>query len=195
MKGGPQNNLRGFRRTKHLADYERCRLLYGPYKPPLVKRGFLVDAVRGKVKFSHFTNGPIPWPKCKKQTKGGSGGFVLCGDLVRALTDEAASAIAYHWGVSHGTITNWRRALGLKGRSAGAHRLVELGVELAKRPESRAKQAAAMRGKVLSKPHKKHLLTAMKAGWKERFEARRQHYLRTGKFPMATKSDPWVPEE
>jgi hypothetical protein len=80
----------------------------------LVKGGFLFDAIRGKVKFSHFTNARIPWPKCQKQTKGGSGGYVLCGDLIRALAHESAPAVAHHWGVSHATITNWRQALGLK---------------------------------------------------------------------------------
>jgi hypothetical protein len=189
------SKLRGFRRAQYLEDDERCLLLYGPYEPPLVKRGFLVDAVRGKVKFSYFTNAPIPWPKFKRQTKGGSGGFVLCGDLVRALTDEAASAIAYYWGVSHDTVTKWRRALELRGLNAGSRRLLEIGVKLAKRPESQAKRSARMRGKVLSRTHKSHLFAGMKAGWKERFEARRDAYWRTGRFPKATKSDPWIPEE
>jgi transposase-like protein len=194
----PDKNLRGFKRTQYLAEDERCRLLYGPYEPPLVKGGFLVDAFRGKVRFSHFTNARIPWPKCKKtksKSGGGSGGFVLCGDLVRALTDESASAVAFHWGVSHGTITNWRRALELRGLNAGSHRLMEIGVELARRPESRAKNSASKQGKVLSRTHKIHLFAAMKAGWKERFEARRNAYRRTGRFPQATKSDPWIPEE
>ncbi len=35
----------------------------------------------------------------------------------------------------------------------------------------------------------------MRAGWKERFEARRAAYRRTGRFPKATKADPWIPEE
>lgn len=198
MKSKQDQNLRGFRRTRYLEEEERCRLLYGPYKPPLVRDGFLVDAVRGKVRFSHFTNAPIPWPKCKKpksRSGGGSGGHVLCGDLVRALTDESASAIAYHWGVCHGTIIKWRLALGLKGRSAGSWRLMNIGVELARLPESQAKRSGAMRGKVLSKKHKIRLHAGMKEGWKERFAARREAYRRTGRFPKATKSDPWIPEE
>jgi hypothetical protein len=119
----------------------------------------------------------------------------LCGDLVRALTNESAPAIAYHWGVSHGTVTNWRRELGISGRNTGSHRLMEIGVELARLPESRAKISSAMRGKVLSRKHKAHLFAASRAGWKERFEARRKAYQRTGRFPKATKSDPWIPEE
>ncbi len=114
MNSKQARDLRGFKRTQYLAENERCRLLYGPYEPPSVRGGFLIDAIRGKVKFSHFTNARISWPKFKREAKSGSGGYVLWGDLVRALTDESAPAVAYHWGVSHATVTNWRRALGLK---------------------------------------------------------------------------------
>jgi hypothetical protein len=143
------------------------------YEPPLVKRGFLVDAIRGKVRFSRFTNTPIPWPKFQNQSKGGSGGIVLCGDLIRALTDESGPAVAYHWGVCQGTVRTWRRALELKGRNAGSHRLIEKGVALARRPESQAKHSAAMRAKALSPTHRSHLFAAIKVWRKERFEARR----------------------
>ena len=173
MNSKRDRNLHGFKRTQFLEDAERYRLLYGPYEPPLVKRGFLVDAIRGKVKFSHFTDARIPWPKFKRQTKSGSGGHVLCGDLIRALTDESAPAVAHHWGVSGGTITNWRRVLGLRGLNAGSHRLTEIGVELARRPQSRAKISAANTGRELSRAHKAHLFAGMASGWKERFEARR----------------------
>jgi hypothetical protein len=72
---------------------------------------------------------------------------------------------------------------------------MEIGVELARRPESRAKNSASKQGKVLSHAHKIRLFAAMNAGWKERFKARRAAYRRTGRFPKATKSDPWIPEE
>ena len=200
MKPKPEKPHR--RRPKHpvlLKDSERYRLLFGPYEPPLVKRGFLVDAVRGKVKFDRFTNALIPWPKIKRQGKGGSGGYALCGDLLRALEKEAAPAISHHWGVSRSTVTNWRNALDLiknkKGRTPGAQRLVNLGVELARLPQSRKRIAAAARGRVLSKKHKSRLFEGIHRGWGERFEARRAEYHRTGRFPKATKSDPWIPEE
>jgi hypothetical protein len=178
-----------------LRDEERYRLLYGPYEPPLVKRGFLVDAVRGKVPFRTFTNALIPWPKFKRQGKSGSGGIVLCGDLIRALEKESAPAISHFWGVSRATVGNWRRALELRGRTAGAQRLVSLGVELARRPESRKKFSEAVRGRILSSAHKSKLFAGMNKGWRERFKARRDAYRRTGRFPKARKSDPWIPEE
>ena len=200
------NSKQDKRRTKrirpahpvYLRDEERYRLLYGPYEPPLVKRGFLVDAVRGKVRFGTFTNAPIPWPKSRRQGKGGSGGIVLCGDLLRALEQESIPAISHHWGVNRATVGNWRRALELTSRTEftpGARRLVNLGVELARLPESRKKIAEAARKRVLSSAHLSKLFAGIQKGWRERFKARHAAYRRTGCFPKATKSDPWIPEE
>jgi len=69
----------------------------------------------------------------------------------------------------------------MKGRTAGAQRLVSLGVELAKLPESRQKIAEAARGRVLSPAHKARLHGQMRKGWKERFKARRAAYRRKHK--------------
>src|SRR5437899_3057026 len=191
------NRKRGKRRKGPvlLKDEERYRLLYGPYEPPLVKGGFLTDAIRGKVRFGTFSNGLIPWPKAKRQGKSGSGGFILCGDLLQALEKECGFAVSHHWGVCRATVGNWRRALEMKGRTEGAQRLVSLGVELAKLPQSRKKIADAARGRKLSPAHKSKLFAGIRRGWKERFEARRAEYRRTGRFGKATKSDPWLPEE
>jgi hypothetical protein len=177
----------------YLKDEERYRLLFGPYEPPLVKRGFLVDAVLGKVPFGTFTNALIPWPKFKKRGKGGSGRIVLCGGLLRALEKESIPAIRHHWGISRATVGNWRSALELTSRTertAGAQRLVGLGVELARLPESRRKISKAARGRTLSSAHKSDLFAGIHKGWRERFKARRAAYRRTGCFPKATKSDP-----
>jgi hypothetical protein len=195
VKTPPPSPRRRPKRPVLLKDEERYRLLHDPYEPPLVNRGFLVDAVRGKVRFGKFTNALIPWPKAKRQGKSGSGGFILCGDLLRALECESAPAISHYWGVCRATVGNWRRALELEGRTAGAQRLVSLGVELARLPVSRKKIADAARGRVLSTRHKSKFLGAMRRGWKERFAARRAEFRRTGRFPIATRSDPWIPEE
>src|SRR6266436_442328 len=142
MKLRRHDRARGCKRTVFLNDEERFRLMQGPYEPPLFKDGFLVDAVRGKVKFAKYSNAPIPWPIFRKEGPRGSGGFVLCGDLLRALKQESTPAICYHWGVCAGTVLKWRQALGLKGLSPGARRMVNIGVDLCKRPESQAKLAA-----------------------------------------------------
>ncbi len=196
MKGKPQTKRA--RRRKGpllLKDHERFKLLSGPYEPPLVKRGFLVDALRGKVRFGTFTNALIPWPKARRIGKSGSGGMILCGDLLRALACESAPAISHYWGVSRATVGNWRRALEMKGRTPGADRLVHLGMELARLPESREKISIAARGRVLSWERRARLLKGIRHGWKERFAARRAAFRRTGRFPRATKSDPWIAEE
>jgi len=182
-------------RPKIMREEVRFRLVAGPYEPPLVKRGFLVDEVRGKVRFATFSNALIPWPKIKRQGRGGSGGFVLCGDLLRALANESGPTICHYWGVCSGTVTNWRRALELKGMTPGAQRVVHLGMELARRPEGRKKISEAARGRKMLPQHKSSLHGAMHQGWQERFEARRAAYQQTGCFPKATKSDPWLPEE
>ena len=51
-----------------LEDEERFRLVRGPYEPPLFEGGFLVDAVRGQVRFGKYSNALIPWPIFKKVT-------------------------------------------------------------------------------------------------------------------------------
>ena len=183
------------KRPKIMRDEERYRLVAGPYEPPLVKRGFLVDEVRGKVPFATFSNALIPWPKFKRRGRGGSGGFVLCGDLLRALANESSPTICHYWGVSPATVVNWRRALEMKGLTPGAQRLVSLGVELARLPESRKKISEAASNRTMSPQHKSSLHEAMHQGWQERFEARRAAYQQTGCFPPATKADPWLPEE
>ena len=171
---------------------ERFQLLHGPYEPPLVKRGLVVDEVRGTVRFGGFTNARIPWPRVKKT---GRASLVLCGDLVRALQTESGPAIRHHWGVSQATVVNWRRSLGFHGRTEGAERLVRIGVELARRPEGRAKIAAAARGRKLGRHQRKRLLAGIKKSWRDRRRERRAQ-LQRGKFasPLHNRT-PWVPEE
>jgi hypothetical protein len=182
------------RKQKHLliTREERFLLLHGPYQPPLVKRGLVVDEVRGTVKFGGFTNARIPWPTVKKT---GRASLVLCGDLVRALKTESSPAIEYHWGVSHATVGNWRRSLGLRGLTEGAERLMRIGVELARRPEGRAKIAAWHRGRKMSHHQWARLLAGIKKSWRERRRERRAQ-LQRGKFasPLHNRT-PWVPEE
>ncbi len=67
----------------HLDERERFRLIGGPYNPPRFKGEWLTDAIQGKVKFGMYSNGLISWPIFKKTEPRGSGGFVLCGDLLK----------------------------------------------------------------------------------------------------------------
>lgn len=185
------------RERKHcpllIKDDDRFRLLGGPYEPPLIKKGLVVDEVRGTVQFGGFTNAPIPWPTVKKT---GRASLALCGDLVRALRKESRPAITYHWGVSSATVGTWRRVLGLHGRTDGAERLVRIGVELARLPESRAKISAAARGRKLNDRRKRRLFDGIKKSWARRWRARRAMWRREGKFPPRSPGlAPWLPEE
>jgi hypothetical protein len=165
----------------------------------VVQDGFLVDAIRGKVPFGTYTNALIPWPKSKQALPGRGGqAMILCGDLLRALQKESIPTICHHWGVGHSAVSKWRRALGMTSttkRTAGAQRLMSLGVELARLPESRAKKAEAGRGRWLTGLAKWNLHEAARLRRRERFEARRAAYFSTGQFGKASRSTPWIPEE
>lgn len=95
------------------------RLFYAPYEQPTVERGgFLVCKVRGTVRVGSWSHGRIPWPLEKKFYS-----YILCGDLVRAIQNEAASALVHHWGVCKMTVTTWRKQLGIGRVNPGTHRL------------------------------------------------------------------------
>jgi DNA-binding Xre family transcriptional regulator len=63
----------------------------------------------------------MPWPTCG--TGKGANGFVLCGDLVRALKLESATAVALAWGVARNTVCTWRRILDVPRFNPGTHQL------------------------------------------------------------------------
>lgn len=110
-------------RAKHPIDDDRFELRLGPYRPPRVRRGgSLFCENLGSVKVLRFSDGPIPWPM---GTVGGlrRSAFVLCGDLVRAVRQEANGAVAKAWGVSGMTVSKWRRILGVEKWNPGTHRV------------------------------------------------------------------------
>src|SRR6266446_3512719 len=102
---------------------ERFRLYFGPYEPPS-EEGFLFCEIKGLVKVGRWSDGLIPWPRCGERGRAHS--LILCDDLVRAVKKESAQAVAYHWGVSIGTVVRWRRALGVPMLNAGTRRLLRL---------------------------------------------------------------------
>jgi len=101
------------------ADPEKVKLLYGPYRPPRPRRGkFLICEMRGTVKVGNYSDGPIPWPM-KWRTRS----LILCGDLVRAVQQESALAVAHHWAVCTDIVSKWRRSLEVEPITAGTRRL------------------------------------------------------------------------
>lgn len=73
---------------------------------------------------------------------------MLCGDLVRAIRLEAAEAVARAWGVNPGTVSRWRRILGVKRFNPGTHNLFLQYQGKALTPETTA------RGRALQTPEK-----------------------------------------
>lgn len=99
-------------------------LLYGPYASPRVSVGdFISCEIRGLQKVKTFTDAPIPQP-----IKAGRGCAILvCGDLVRALRVESASAVAHWWAVSTHRVSIWRRELGIDRVTEGTRELLIAG--------------------------------------------------------------------
>src|SRR5688572_30218142 len=95
----------------------RFRLFFGPYAPPRAGKGNLLFCeVRGTVKVGSWSQGRIPWPRWRS-------GLILCGDLVRAVKQEASETVAFHWGVSIGTVSRWRKCLNVEEMNPGTLRL------------------------------------------------------------------------
>jgi len=135
-------------------------LLHGPYGSPRVSVGDWISCeIRGLVQVKAFTNGPIPQPIKRGQGRA----IIVCGDLVRALQVESASAVAHWWGVSAHRVSIWRAALGIDRGTEGTRALLAqngnmeiakyaaAGVSASLVPESRRKRdlahAATMKGR------------------------------------------------
>src|SRR5437773_136171 len=94
-------------RVREPIEPEKAKLLFGPYRPPRARpRKLLFCEWRGTVKVGDYSDGPIPWPM-KWRTRS----LILCGDLVRAVQQESALAVAKHWGVCTAVVNKWRKAL------------------------------------------------------------------------------------
>jgi hypothetical protein len=108
---------------RHLPN--ELRLLFGPYRPPKLRRGRRTTSLlRGDVVITGTSGGRIPWPRCRRIGARGGSGLLLAGDLVEAVRRESAAAVCFWWGVSEGVVWRWRRELGV-GRmdSEGSARL------------------------------------------------------------------------
>jgi hypothetical protein len=101
-----------------MIDSERFELLHGPYVPPKCRVGDKLPCEqRGReVIVGGMTDAPIQWPY---ELVRGPGSPILCGDLIRAVWWESASAVAHHWGVDARTVENWRQALDVTTTSEG----------------------------------------------------------------------------
>src|SRR5436190_23997427 len=117
-------------------------LLHGPYEPPALRKGDRTTCLYrdALVVVTSWSDGRIPWPRCRAIGHRGGSGLLVEEELARAVRSESAAALCYWWGISGNTATLWRQALGVEG-SAGT----EGSQRLLRAAQQRA--AAAMRGR------------------------------------------------
>src|SRR5262249_30568989 len=92
-------------------------LLSGPYHPPALRKGDITFCLfrDTDVVITSWTDARISWPRCRALDCPGCGSGLLVDEaLARAVRNESALAIMHWWGVTHGSVTRWRRALGVK---------------------------------------------------------------------------------
>jgi len=117
-----------------------------------------------------YSDGRIPWPLGRRH---GSGvrGFVLFGDLARAIRQESNQAVCHWWGVTEKVVTKWRKALGVGANNTGTARLRteyakedwfvagrRKAISRAGNPERRRKLSEVFRGK----PRPPHVVEALR---------------------------------
>jgi hypothetical protein len=73
--------------------------------------------------------------------------------------------------------------------------MVNIGVDLCKLPGSQARLAASARTREISPEAREAISQSVLKRLKGKYDARAAYYLRTGRFPKAGRSDPWLPEE
>jgi len=181
-------------RERGPVDPEKVKLLYGPYAPPRTRRGrFLPCELRGTVKVGGYSDGPIPWP-IKWRTRS----LILFGDLVRAVRQESAMGVAYHWAVCTDLVSKWRRALGVEPITAGTRALKSHVQSEALTPALRAHLSRIKTGKPhkLTPGGKARLLAALhrpkSAHW---FRSMARHFAARRGKPVRPSDRVWTPKE
>lgn len=106
-----------------MRDADRFRLL-GTYTTPRVRRGRVLTCEYRDcdVIVTGYSGGHIPWPKGRKRGSPSSS-LIVYGALADAVRRESNQAVAYWFGATPGTVSLWRRALGVKRTNDGTHRL------------------------------------------------------------------------
>ena len=101
-----------------VVDLPLVRFEAGPYFPPFVQIGDMVECARyGTVRVASWSAAPLPWPQC--QIRGGTP-LILFEHLARAVRVESRIAVELAWGVSDSTVTKWRKCLGVEHNNRGS---------------------------------------------------------------------------
>jgi hypothetical protein len=117
-----------------MTDRDRVRLLFGPYRPPALRRGDRASCLLRDcdVVITGWSDGRISWPRCRALgTHGGGSGILLDEELARAVRHESAAAIMFWWAVTDGVVWRWRKALGVgRADTEGSRRLIQAAAEM-----------------------------------------------------------------
>ena len=104
------------RRAKSV-DLPPMRFEFGPYFPPRVAVGDEIECARfGLVRMTGWSDGPLPWPQCRRSSQPS---MILFADLERAVKVESANAVAAAWGVWPPQVSKWRQVLGVERSNPG----------------------------------------------------------------------------
>ena len=100
-------------------------MLHGPYTAPALKRGDRATCLfrDADVIITSWSDGRIPWPRCKIPGQRGGSGLLVDEELARAVRSESALAVRYWWGASETAVHNWRKALGVEKFNEGSQQL------------------------------------------------------------------------
>jgi hypothetical protein len=82
---------------------------FGPYITPVISRGVRVMCeVRGLVKITGLSAGPIPWPIGERA---GQRALIVYKGLARAVRLELPETVAAAWNVGFETVESWRKSI------------------------------------------------------------------------------------
>src|SRR5207302_8801941 len=154
---------------------------------------FLPCELRGTVKVGGYSDGPIPWPM-KWRTRS----LILCGDLVRAVQQESALAVAHHWAVCTDIVSKWRRSLEVEPITAGTRRLKSYVQSEALTPALRAHLSRIKTGR----PHKltpdgkaRQLAALRRPKSTQWFQSMARHFAARRGKPVKQGTRVWTPKE
>jgi hypothetical protein len=122
---------------------DRTKLLFGPYRPPHLRKGDLATCLYRDcdVAVTTWTDARIPWPRGVPVGGMGRSSLLVDEELARAVRHESAAALRHWWGVSALLVWKWRKALGVdRINCPGSQRLIRRAAE---------QGAAEVRGKQL----------------------------------------------
>jgi hypothetical protein len=112
---------------------DRTKLLFGPYRPPRLRRGDRATCLYKDcdVAITGWTDARISWPRGLPLGTKGHPSLLVDEELARAIRHESAAALRHWWGVSALLVWKWRRVLGVDRLNCpGSQRLIRRASEL-----------------------------------------------------------------